>query len=335
MQISSLKLKLILAFGAISILLIIYSLYTISIINKSANHFSDYREIARSTVILGRVQATVLRIRVAVKDYIKTYSKFDIEEFDYYFGRTDYYLLESKELLKNKNRLEELKKIENNLNLYKENFYRVIDLVNQRNNIVKNKLDKDGKKIEQLLTSVMNTAEKDDDLIASLKTAKGIRTLLLARLYTAKFLITNSDGDLRRVEQEFFNLEAELAEINKNIQNTIRRKQLLTSVKLINEYISNVNLIRNIIVTRNDIINNKLNKIGPSVTEDLEDIKLSLKSKQDFIGPSIKANNERILNSTVTVSGMIVLFALLISIIIIIGIPNSLNKTSEKNQEDK
>ena len=313
----SIKTKLILSFSSISILLIIYSLYSINSFNKSSNHFSNYRNIAKGSIILGRVQSNMLMIRLNVKDYIKTTSQKDIEEFNYYYTRTEKFIQEAKTVVKNETIIEKIEDIDFELNEYKISFEKMVKLVNQRNDIVKNSLDVDGKRIEQLLTFVMNSAEADGDVIASLKTAKGIRTLLLSRLYTSKFLITNLQEDLDRVEKEFVNLEKELAEIKNSIQNQKRIKNLHESIGLINNYIANVQQIRNIILSRNRIIQTKLNVLGADISEDSEEIKLSLKEYQDRIGPRMEENNKIHLNSTIIVSGMIILFAILISFVII------------------
>lgn len=81
--------------------------------------------------------------------------------------------------------------------------------------MINDNLNINGKKIEELLTSVMRSAKKDKDLEASLTTAEALRTLLLARLYNVKFLDSNKKSDSDRVQEEFKILEEELEVIKK------------------------------------------------------------------------------------------------------------------------
>ena len=246
----SINKKLFIVFFIISTLLIINIVNSIYTITKTKNGFNQYRDTARSTVILGRVSTNMLMVRLNVKDYIKTNNQVDINEYQLYYRKTLNLLEQTLLLIKDSSRVYEVSEIYNNLQIYNKNFKKVISLVNQRNNVVKNNLDVDGKFIEQELTLVMNSAEKDKDLIASLSTAKAIRTLLLARLYTSKFLITNSKKDLHRAEQEFLILEKDIEKIKQEIQNKDRIVQLGKAIGLISKYVNNVNVIRNIIINK-------------------------------------------------------------------------------------
>lgn len=70
---------------------------------------------------------------------------------------------------------------------------------------------------------------------------------------------------------------------------------------MIETYRNGVKSIITIIRDRNEIIDNKLNKIGPHIATLTEDIKLSIKKDQDTIGPEVASRNENIQTSAVTV----------------------------------
>jgi signal transduction histidine kinase len=309
----TIKIRLIVSALVITLILIIYAIFSISNISKSQNGFDIYKETAKTSLILSKIQANMLMVRINVKDYIKTFSQKDIKEFNLYYKRTLDNIQEAKKVISSYNNIKlDIETIENKLTIYKTNFEYVIKYVNHRNNVVKNNLDINGKRIEQLLTTVMNSAQKDNDLIASLQTAKGIRTLLLARLYTAKFLITNSQTDLNRAQSEFFILQKELYTIKDEIQDKTRTKQLMEAVTLINKYIIGVNEIRSIILQRNNIIENKLNVLGPEIANLAEELKVSLKLNQDLLGTEVSNSNQSIYNSTIIVSTIIILLTTLL-----------------------
>ena len=320
----SIKAKLIIAFIAIAFLVAFLSFYSIFSINESSNGFTKYREMARDSVLAGRVQANMLMVRMNVKDYLKTVSQKDIEEFNLYYDKTNGFIKTALEEIQKPTRTPFVKKIADDIVIYRDNFYKVIDFMNRRNEIV-DSLNSSGKKIEQLLTSVMESAKDDNDLKASLETAKGIRILLLARLYTTKFLISNSQNDADRVHKEFNDLELELNIINREIQNRERKEQLREAISLIGKYQNGVESIFQIIKDRNEIISNKLNKIGSNIAKLAEDVKLSIKEDQDKIGPKVSSLNKNIMQISLIVSIIIILMVMVLGFLIPKNITSLIN----------
>jgi methyl-accepting chemotaxis protein len=325
----SIKTKLIASFSVVAILVSILSIYTITGIGKSADGFTSYREMARDSVLAGRVQANMLMVRMNVKDYLKSVQQKDIDEFNHYYNKTEGFVKKALVEIKNPTRAKMVKEIDQDLKEYKVNFEKVIDFMNKRNDIVINILNKNGKKIEQLLTSVMNSTQKDGDLTASLSTAKAIRTLLLARLYTSKFLLTNSKDASNRVHKEFSTLSQELVTIRQEIQNPNRKTLLQESISLINLYKNTVISIEKLINDRNDIINNHLDVIGPHIAKLSEDVKLSIKKDQDTIGPQVADINSGLQKASIIVSVIIVLIVMILSL----TIPRNISNLIEKFQE--
>jgi methyl-accepting chemotaxis protein len=207
-----------------------------------------------------------------------------------------------------------VKKISEDLIIYKESFYKVITYMEKRNDVVNNNLDVNGKKIEHFLTSVMHSANKDGDKDAALATAEGVRTLLLARLYTAKYLKSNAKKDADRAHEEFEVLGKQLNTIQGEIQNPLRISQLKSAIELIAVYKNGVDSIVDIIKHRNDIINNKLNVIGPNIAKLSEDVKLSIKKDQDRIGPEVAELNDSIISTSFIIAVFVLVFIIILSI---------------------
>ena len=324
----TIKIKLISSFTVVAVLVGFLAAYSLTSINKSSEGFTDYRQMAKNSVLASRVQANMLMVRMNVKDYLKTVSTKDIDEFNSYYEKTNNYIQEAKKDIVHPERKKIIIEVEKDLKLYRENFLIVIDYMNKRNDVVNNNLNVNGKKIEQLLTQVMKTAKRDNDIEASLAVAEGIRTLLLARLYTSKYLGSNSIEDSNRVHKEFKNLSKQLVTIDKNIQNPKRKSQLKQAVDLISKYSKGVNTIEKIITERNLIINDGLNKIGPRIAKESEDIKLSIKKDQDTIGPEVASLNDSI-NTVITI---ISIFILLFVIALGIYIPQNISKLINRFQ---
>jgi len=286
------KTRFIFSFTVIVALVAGLIIFAINGLNNASKGFSLYRKMARNAVLASRVQINMLMVRMKAKDYIKTHSEKKIDEFNYYYNRTMKFVdkaLISIQHPKRRSKALEVKKL---LMKYKENFFKVIEYIRQRNNIVYNNLDVNGKKIERYLTEVMKSAKKDGDYNSAYDVALTLRTLLLARLYTSKFLLTNKKSALERVQKEFNDLKKEIQITRANLENPRRRMLLEKAIELIGIYKQGVAKIYEIISKRNNIIKNSLDVIGPKIAKFADDVKLSIKKEQDTIGPKVAKNNE-------------------------------------------
>jgi len=321
----TIKLKLILSFSIIGLLVAILSGYSIYGVSKSSQGFTNYREMAKDSLLASRVQANMLMVRMNVKDYLKNPIQKEIDEFEGYYKKTNGFIKEALQEIHKPVRATMVQTIAADLTVYHDSFYKVVELFKQRNMVVNKNLDVNGKKIEQLLSAVMQSARKDNDKDASLSAAESIRTLLLARLYTAKYLASNNLAHAKRVDKEFIVLQENLKTLKKEIQNSKRREQLSQSVTLIDTYRNGVKSIVSIIKNRNEIINNKLNKIGPNIAKLSEDVKLSIKKDQDIIGPEVAELNDDIKYFSTVVSIIVLIFVVFLGISIPRTIVISLN----------
>jgi len=313
----SIKAKFTWAFVIITLIIVGLSTFVYNGINKANDGFTRYREMAKDAVLASQVQSNMLMVRMNVKDYLQTNSQKDIGEFNDYYAKTMKFVEKAIKEIQKPSRAPMVKEIKAQLLHYKDYFFKVVKYYEQRNKIVHENLNVNGKRIEQLLTSVMNSASRDGDNKSALDTAKSIRTLLLARLYTAKFLISNAQKDLQRVHKEFQTLNQLLVKTRNGLENKKRRKQLLEAIGLIKVYKNGVTQVSSIITKRNDIINNKLNVIGPHIAKLAEDVKLSIKKDQDTIGPKVASDNQTLKTVLFIVSLLVIFFIIFISILLI------------------
>jgi len=310
----TLKSKFIMAFSLILLLVGGLVIFIFMSVSKSSEGFTSYREMAKDTVLASRVQANMLMVRMNVKDYLMTKSQKDIDQFNEYFNKTMKFVNEALIEIQHPSRAPKVALLDSELEQYKKNFEKVVEFFKQRDNIVNNNLNVNGKKIEQLLTSIMNSASKDGDSSSALDTARDLRLMLLIRLYANKFLISNSQKDLYRVNKEFGVLSKNLTNTKKNLQNKTRRQNLEQAIQLIEVYKNGISQMDSIIKQRNNIIENKLNMIGPKIARLSEDIKLSIKKDQDTIGPRVAEENQWIKKVSIIIGLSILMFIIGLSI---------------------
>jgi len=313
----SIKAKFLWSFLIITLAVVSLSTFVYNGIRGSNDGFTSYQEMAKDSVLASNVQVEMLMVRMNVKEYLQTNSQKDINEFNSSFEKTMVLVDKGMKEIQNPSRAPLVKETKKQLTTYKEYFFKVVEYYKQRNKVVDEKLDVNGKKIEELLTSIMNAESRDGDDKSTLDTAKSIRTLLLARLYTAKFLISNTKKDQQRVTEEFDFLEHHLTEVENGLENKKRKKQLAHTVELIEIYKDGVTEVSSIITKRNDIINNKLNVIGPDIAKLAENVKLSVTKDQKIIGQKVSNDNQVLQMALIIANLVVVLFIVVIGILLI------------------
>ncbi|WP_321469722.1 methyl-accepting chemotaxis protein [Halarcobacter sp.] len=325
----SIKLKLILSFSVILLFVVVLAIYNIIGLNKSSDSFSNYRELARDSLLASRVQGNMLMMRMQGSTYLRTQSKDSIKEFDLYYKNTSEFLKIAIKEIKSPKRAEMLNQIINQLDTYNKDFYNVISLINQRNQIVNENLNINGKKIEQLLTSIMYDAQNQNQNIEALEVSHSIRLLLLARLYVVKFLNTNATEDINRAQEEFSLLKDDISKISTIMTSQKRKDEIKKTINTISIYLDGLNNLVEIIEKRNNITTKSLAPIGTKIASLAEDIKLSIKEEQDEIGPMVAKLNKNLIQTSIIISIIIVIAIVLFSISIPMSIASSLNKLNK------
>lgn len=296
--------KLYAGFGVILVLIVLVGAISYFSLQGATQGFSGYREMARDTNLSGRVQANMLMVRMNAKDYIITNSAKDKQEFEEYWEKTQGFMQEAQKEINKPSRAAIIDDIDHSLKLYHDSFTEVVGLVDQRNHLVRSVLDVKGPLAEKSLTKILHSAKDDGDMIAAYGASLATRSLLLARLYAGKFLTTNELSAVERVKQEFADLERELTTLDRELQNPARRQLLAETQTLTTDYYRSFLEVVEIITKRNGIITQKLDKIGPDVAKNIEDVKLDIKSVQDKLGPDLVEANE---NSILVIEAIVVI----------------------------
>ena len=314
--------KLYTGFGVILAILLVVSIVAWIEFNTASQGFHDYRGLARDTNLAGRLQANMLMVRLNVKDFIITASDKDRQEYADYVKEMQRFLEEAKKEIQNPQRAAMIKEVAGSVGAYEEGFEKVVVLQNQRNELVNGVLNLKGPEMEQFLSQVMKSAFKDNDAEAAYYAGEALRSLLLARLYVIKFLDDNSKPSAQRAQKEFSDFRKGVEELKARIENP-RRKELIAEVDSRDEvYEEAFGKLTSAVWSRNEIITNTLDKIGPKIAGLVEDIKLSVKAAQDELGPRLQASNQQ----AVLIISTLALVALLIGFLLTWLITRSITK---------
>ncbi len=285
--------RIIVGFASVMVLLVVVGAVAYTALIKAGDGFTAYREMARDANLAGHLQADMLMVRMNVKDFIITGSEKDIAQYDEYLKAMRTYLDEAQEEIQNPERAKKIDFVDAEVKEYQEAFTQVVKLQEKRNHILHDILSKDGAEMEKDLTEIMKSAEHDNDIEAAFQAGMAMRNLLLARLYVVKFMDSNQQQDVDRVEKEFTELEEHLHILDENLQNAERRELLRKTQAADTEYHKAFKELAAIIFERNKIISGTLDRIGPEIAHAVEEVKLDIKKVQDTLGPELVAANHR------------------------------------------
>lgn len=322
---SKLGRQFLLGYGIVLALIVLISMTSYTGLNSAVSQFNEYRELARNSNLSSRIQANMLLVRLNVKDYILSKSPEAIEQYQERYNNLQTYLDIADEQMTGDENRALIYGITAQVLQYDDGFNDVINLMKQRDDVVHSRLDTHGLAMRKAVTDIMASAFKSGDAEAAYYAGVLQEALLLGRLYAAKFLTTNAATDKERAMKELSdNMVSRAADLDKSLQNPARRAMLERFDDAFEKYRSAFEDTAQIIDSRNDIIKNTLDAIGPKVADEAENIKLSIQKRQDIIGPEVKTNNESTVERVLSLSIASLLIGILSAVFLLAVIKKSL-----------
>lgn len=303
-----------LGYALVAALLVVVSLAAFVGLSQAVNSFGDYRQLARHANLAGRVQANMLLVRLYAKDYVLKNSDEAVAAFKERYATLSELVAEAQTEIQEPARAERIGLVAREIGGYDKAFDQVVGFVQERHQVVKQRLDPNGLAMREAMTGIMTSANADQDAEAAYLAGRTQEALLLARLYVAKYLTTNLREDEERAQKELKeNLTERARELDANLQNPERRRLLATFYAAKEAYSGALTEIDRIITERNAVIEGQLDRIGPVVADATEEVKLSLQADQDVLGPRVEKQNAVTQTIVVAVSIGAILASLLLA----------------------
>ncbi|MCF2910236.1 methyl-accepting chemotaxis protein [Pseudoalteromonas sp. DL2-H2.2] len=294
-MLKNLKLTQLLAysFGALITLMAIVSVVAWLGLSSGYNNFIEYRTLARNGNLEGRVQANLLLVRLNALKYLKEQNAANIAGFNERFALLSDLMDQAQSSIDDPQYRAQLNTSADEIEQYRAAFEQIVQLYARRDDIVTNQLDVNGAKMRTLLSEVVDTAYQREDSKALYAAAKLEETLMLGRLFVTKFLVTNAAEDYQRAVTEFSKLATLLDEQAGAFAWQPAQGLLARFLQSKLDYLSGVKAINQTISQRNQLIEQRLNVLGPKVANTLEDIKLDIKARQDKLGAQTQHASEQ------------------------------------------
>ncbi len=218
--------------------------------------------------------------------------------------------------IQNPQRVQILKEIDGLKAQYLTTFTQVVvNNMNMRNEQVNGVLNVDGPQIEKRLTSVMESAKTDGDVVAAYHAGRALRSLLLARLYVAKFLVENQQAQVERFNQEFKAVHSEIGSLLATLENAQRRQLTNEAESLFTQYEKAANAVTSMIFARNEGIKT-LDTIGPQVAQRIASLRESIASSMEQAAEQANENAEQSITFLYGIAAIAIVIGLLFSFVI-------------------
>jgi len=303
-----------LGYAAVMLMLLVVSISAFIGLERAMGGFDDYRNLARDSNLAAKVETEMLVVRMSAKDFLIKHSDQAVAKFKEDFGHLEANVkLAEKEILKPE-RASKVAYVSGAIKTYSAAFDKVVDLMHRRTKVIDEQLDPNGLAMRKAMTQIIESAYKDQDAEAAFLAGRVQESLLLARLYANKYLVTNEQADADVAHKELDTSVTQRAkELEKSVQNEQRRRLFDEFIRAKEAYASALDDINEIIVERNNVITNQLDATGVSVAKATQEVMLSVQQDQDALGPVVKQNNESTVTMVVAISVIAVLLSILIS----------------------
>ncbi|KJR30648.1 hypothetical protein BOO91_02260 [Vibrio navarrensis] len=281
--------------------------------SKATSGFDDYRELARTSNLASQVEIHMLLTRVYAKDYIINQSQDSLRLYRDYFSQLMELVKQADGSIQKPERAENIKLILSSITQYDETFSRITKLMEQRDAIMKQQLEPQGGTMVSAMSSIMDSAYRDADPNATFFASETQESLLLARLYVTKYLLSYDQADADRAFNE---LNVAMVEREKSLdaslENPERRRLLenfMAAKALYSQALSDMNQIAN---SLHKMITDDLDRLEKIVSTASEEVTLSVQKDQDTLGPQVKQDNANTITTVIWVS----ISAIVVSIIL-------------------
>jgi len=313
----ALKYKIGLGFALVIVLLCFAAFTGISGLRESEQGFIKYRELARDTNLSSRVQANMLTVRMAVKNYLISHDDVFLAEYNERMAMMNSFLEEAQGEINHPDRVALVAQTTDLLAAYEKAFKEVITLVKEEDRLYFGVLVKEGPVMREQIAALKALARSSGEIEKLALVASLQESLLMGRLYLVRFMEKNAADDyqiaLQSLQQE---LDTPLASLRRLPLTATETRHVDAFIAARKAYLQGMQSMYSTLMTRNQLVTQRLDVIGPQVAERVEDLKLSVMADQDQLGPYLQARNHRDFIQLIVVSAIAVVLGILFAVLI-------------------
>ncbi len=239
------------------------AIFQFSQIKYTITNLTD--NLAKDQHLSDQMVAKILLTRFYANKYIGNNKAEDLARFNEEFSYFEELLSEASVEITKGERVKMLTDIKVGVKNYGENFERVNQLIDKRNEVLSKVLNIQGPSAEKKLEQLRESAFKADDTIAAFYAGNAQRALLLMRLDAFKYLKEGVKKWLDKFEKRYQEAQEAFQKLDQELQDPTRRQLAKIAQVAIDKYRQGFISLQTDYNKQNQIIETQLNVIGPQV----------------------------------------------------------------------
>ncbi|MCJ9430529.1 methyl-accepting chemotaxis protein [Kordiimonas marina] len=295
-------------FGVVLALLVLVALVAGYNLTSGKNSFVEYRKIARQANQAARIQANLLSTRIATKDFLLTSSD---EALNHAQDRSNVTVEMSKELramIDDPKKKAVVDKTDSGLADYLASFDKVVSYQRQKDDLVANKLDVLGPKLESQLVGLEQQAASANDVGTLMPASAALHHTTMMRFHANKYLMSGAEANYRHARDYAASAKTHLEKLMAARKSESHKALVKGLEDMRADYDASFQKAKSVLDSRNALVQGKMDVIGPQVSDALEQMKLSIKREQDTLGPRMQAAMGTAVLLTILISIASILF---------------------------
>jgi methyl-accepting chemotaxis protein len=257
--------------------------------NSNKASFMDYRTAARLTNEAGRVQANMLTARLSFMKYRNDQSPEVSQELHERLDTTLAAIKKMDEVAQRDDVKTAIAGFSSQVETYREGFNAISELQGRRNEVVFGTLDKLGPQLQEDIAAITKELQSVFKTGAAFSSARVQYAVANMRLSGNKYLLSNDQEAYSKAKEYVDLAQSELVKVIGEADYPPLAEAFEKAGADIATYAAAISEVHEIISQRNDIITGTLDVVGPALSDSVEELKLSLKERQDTLGPSIQS----------------------------------------------
>jgi len=306
----SLKQMIFTGFGLVLALLVVLSVISLRGTNTIGHDFTDYRQAARESLLVNEATQNLLSVRLGVMQYRINNSQDFADQVRQGVAALGVLKNELADFMVDDTQAQQISNLSGLLDAYEVGFEQVVAAQTQRNELVP-LLNESGREARSIMSELMGEAYNGGNADAAYIAGVVQQHLMLARYYGEKYLLENRPSDQERTLEELNLAAASVQSLERFTRGSSFANLLDTYRVHADEFQRLFVAITDIILTRNDILSNQLDAIGPQLAEGYTSALQSVVDTQNTIGPRAAAEVASVSRTTMVIAVFAVLFGVL------------------------
>lgn len=303
-------------FSTVLVILCVIAAISVSSNMSSKSDFSDYRSVARLTNEAGRIQANMLEARLAFYRYQVSQTDAAKKDLSDRLAVTRDIVNAMSELARTDAEKAAVAGFNAQISAYGEAFKQVASAQENLSTLKTEKLNALGPKISADLADLAVEFDKAGNTQAAFQAGRLQNSIYGMRLAMNKFLLNESEQDYTSAVSSAQEAKAQVDVVTKLIIDAGRLDKMKNTAGNIATYATAMEAAYKITLEKNGVIQSTMNKVGPAISTQVEDLKLVLKKEQDTLGPEIQSSMEAGILSSSILGTAAVVIALIVAYLI-------------------